>query len=245
MSHLSHPARAMPPRVVLPGINELLPERLMPWLSPIPSPLRRSRPHCRFDRPDASSLSHSSSHWRSSRLRPPSSASSSTSDIDCYDVSTPHRRPKPITILSLSSPSSSDDSASALEFDCVQPQYDSLGRKNYACGVCGKAFTRPSILRIHARVHTRAKRACRALPSAACLLLTPRVAYRCPFSSCGREFSVNSNMRRHFRNHSDVRRALECGLTIQVALGRFSGRHGNTATRGAPGEHHALHRNLH
>ncbi|KAG9309764.1 hypothetical protein JVU11DRAFT_10138 [Chiua virens] len=28
------------------------------------------------------------------------------------------------------------------------------------------------------------------------------IAYRCPYPGCGREFNVNSNMRRHWRNHS-------------------------------------------
>jgi hypothetical protein len=28
------------------------------------------------------------------------------------------------------------------------------------------------------------------------------VAFRCPHPTCGREFNVNSNMRRHFRNHT-------------------------------------------
>jgi hypothetical protein len=28
------------------------------------------------------------------------------------------------------------------------------------------------------------------------------MGFRCPFPSCGREFNVNSNMRRHFRSHT-------------------------------------------
>ena len=28
------------------------------------------------------------------------------------------------------------------------------------------------------------------------------VAFRCPWPECGREFNVNSNMRRHYRNHT-------------------------------------------
>lgn len=28
-------------------------------------------------------------------------------------------------------------------------------------------------------------------------------AFRCPFPGCGREFNVNSNMRRHYRNHTN------------------------------------------
>ena len=33
-----------------------------------------------------------------------------------------------------------------------------------------------------------------------------RVAYVCPFPGCGRKFNVNSNMRRHFRNHTSSSR---------------------------------------
>jgi hypothetical protein len=29
-------------------------------------------------------------------------------------------------------------------------------------------------------------------------------AFRCPFPHCGREFNVNSNMRRHYRNHQNA-----------------------------------------
>ncbi|CAA7268715.1 unnamed protein product [Cyclocybe aegerita] len=56
--------------------------------------------------------------------------------------------------------------------------------KKHACPTCFKRFNRPSSLRIHANTHTGA---------------TP---FRCPWPNCGREFSVNSNMRRHYRNHA-------------------------------------------
>ncbi len=32
------------------------------------------------------------------------------------------------------------------------------------------------------------------------------LAYECPFPGCGRKFNVNSNMRRHFRNHTSPSR---------------------------------------
>jgi hypothetical protein len=32
-------------------------------------------------------------------------------------------------------------------------------------------------------------------------LMTTLLAFQCPFKSCGRQFNVNSNMRRHYRNH--------------------------------------------
>jgi uncharacterized Zn-finger protein len=31
--------------------------------------------------------------------------------------------------------------------------------------------------------------------------LSRLLAFRCPFPNCGREFNVNSNMRRHYRKH--------------------------------------------
>ncbi|KAJ3716422.1 hypothetical protein C8R42DRAFT_724891 [Lentinula raphanica] len=57
--------------------------------------------------------------------------------------------------------------------------------KKHVCNTCHKRFNRPSSLRIHMNTHTGA---------------TP---FRCPYPGCGREFNVNSNMRRHYRNHSN------------------------------------------
>ncbi|OSX60659.1 hypothetical protein POSPLADRAFT_1083434, partial [Postia placenta MAD-698-R-SB12] len=51
--------------------------------------------------------------------------------------------------------------------------------KRHICPYCHKRFNRPSSLNIHINTHTGA---------------TP---YECP--KCGRRFSVNSNMRRHYR----------------------------------------------
>ncbi|PBK90341.1 hypothetical protein ARMGADRAFT_296209 [Armillaria gallica] len=64
---------------------------------------------------------------------------------------------------------------------------DVIGERDrkYVCTVCNKRFTRPSSLRIHVNTHTGA---------------TP---FRCPFPGCGRGFNVNSNMRRHYRNHTN------------------------------------------
>ncbi|KAJ7124286.1 hypothetical protein C8R44DRAFT_580399, partial [Mycena epipterygia] len=55
--------------------------------------------------------------------------------------------------------------------------------KKHICPTCHKRFSRPSSLRIHANTHTGA---------------TP---FHCPHPGCGRAFNVNSNMRRHARNH--------------------------------------------
>ncbi|ORZ01340.1 hypothetical protein BCR43DRAFT_433397, partial [Syncephalastrum racemosum] len=53
----------------------------------------------------------------------------------------------------------------------------------YACHQCTKTFSRPSSLRIHMYTHTGEK------------------PYKCPYPSCDRRFSVQSNMRRHARVH--------------------------------------------
>ncbi|KAJ7203133.1 hypothetical protein GGX14DRAFT_697315 [Mycena pura] len=42
----------------------------------------------------------------------------------------------------------------------------------------------------------------RPIPSSVLTLTRLRPAFRCPHAGCGRAFNVNSNMRRHFRNHA-------------------------------------------
>ncbi|OAD08598.1 C2H2-type zinc finger transcription factor, partial [Mucor lusitanicus CBS 277.49] len=53
----------------------------------------------------------------------------------------------------------------------------------YYCPFCNKAFNRPSSLRIHTYSHTGEK------------------PFVCQEEGCGRQFSVQSNMRRHLRVH--------------------------------------------
>ncbi|KAF8210193.1 hypothetical protein K438DRAFT_1450858, partial [Mycena galopus ATCC 62051] len=51
----------------------------------------------------------------------------------------------------------------------------------HQCSYCNKRFNRPSGLKIHLTTHTGDK------------------PFVCPEESCGRSFSVRSNMRRHVR----------------------------------------------
>ncbi|KAJ1305311.1 hypothetical protein OPQ81_000333 [Rhizoctonia solani] len=69
-----------------------------------------------------------------------------------------------------------------------QPQAEEFSKEflaaKYECQYCGKRFNRPSSLKIHVNTHTGEK------------------PYQCTFPSCGRRFSVMSNMRRHSRVHN-------------------------------------------
>ncbi|GMK57273.1 hypothetical protein CspeluHIS016_0401070 [Cutaneotrichosporon spelunceum] len=64
----------------------------------------------------------------------------------------------------------------------AKPSGGSTGPK-YPCQYCKKAFTRPSSLRIHTYSHTGER------------------PYVCPDPSCGRKFSVQSNLKRHAKVH--------------------------------------------
>ncbi|KZT23255.1 hypothetical protein NEOLEDRAFT_1180297 [Neolentinus lepideus HHB14362 ss-1] len=63
------------------------------------------------------------------------------------------------------------------------------GGKKHTCRICLKRFNRPSSLKIHETTHTGIK------------------PFKCHWEGCGRLFNVNSNMRRHFRNHITSQRA--------------------------------------
>lgn len=98
------------------------------------------------------------------------------------------RPPSPSsTISETESPRSETSSQGDLSADDSVPpvpadkQSDS-GRR-HACPHCAKRFNRPSSLAIHVNTHTGDK------------------PFKCPFLNCGREFNVNSNMRRHYRKH--------------------------------------------
>ncbi|EPQ59846.1 hypothetical protein GLOTRDRAFT_126140 [Gloeophyllum trabeum ATCC 11539] len=63
------------------------------------------------------------------------------------------------------------------------------GPRKHTCRICLKRFNRPSSLKIHETTHTGVK------------------PFKCHWEGCGRLFNVNSNMRRHFRNHITSQRA--------------------------------------
>ncbi len=75
--------------------------------------------------------------------------------------------------------------------------------RRHGCGICHRRFNRPSSLMIHMNSHTGAQRTCFAWTSIERPLTDPPPAFECPFPGCTRRFSVNSNMRRHYRNHRE------------------------------------------
>ncbi|THU80881.1 hypothetical protein K435DRAFT_694748, partial [Dendrothele bispora CBS 962.96] len=106
-----------------------------------------------------------------------SSSSSSNSSLD--------KAPRDSDVLSTPSTSPVSASEQLLAEGGGDPSEEDDSEKRHVCKLCNKRFNRPSSLRIHMNTHTGA---------------TP---FRCPYPGCGREFNVNSNMRRHYRNHNN------------------------------------------
>jgi len=96
-----------------------------------------------------------------------------------------------------------DGKAMAVDGSLDVNTLDALGRK-HVCPTCFKRFSRPSSLRIHLNTHTGATRKYPLWVLFSSILLIYvwfSSAFKCPWPNCGREFNVNSNMRRHYRNH--------------------------------------------
>ncbi|KAI7869948.1 hypothetical protein BDF14DRAFT_1777837 [Spinellus fusiger] len=100
-----------------------------------------------------------------------------------------YQKPYPIRPYSNSPPSQHTPSPHQGLFDALNMQEkktdiaeDELTGR-YGCQFCSKKFSRPSSLRIHTYSHTGEK------------------PFVCPEESCGRKFSVQSNMRRHLKVH--------------------------------------------
>ncbi|KAK7455736.1 hypothetical protein VKT23_010769 [Stygiomarasmius scandens] len=89
--------------------------------------------------------------------------------------------------------------------------------KKHMCRKCSKRFNRPSSLRIHENTHTGE---------------TP---FRCPYPGCGRMFNVNSNMRRHYRNHVTASSSLHGPEIDPSILPRQRKRRNIKQTEPAPG----------
>lgn len=90
--------------------------------------------------------------------------------------------------------------------------------RRHACEVCGKAFNRPSSLAIHVNTHTGAKRKSVSSHNAGSRADGSFSAFVCPFPGCGRRFNVNSNMRRHLRNHTSPARPLNTAAPYTYPL---------------------------
>lgn len=186
-------------QVVLPSIHDILPGHLAPIpyldyrLPMAPPPMQNHS----FDALPRNSL-RSSAHISSWSVGPPR-------PMFTYSFPRTSRAGHPAPESSGSSKGDADVRYEAQDFGSGRE-----AGKKYRCGTCGKRFNRPSSLRIHVNTHTGATRKHLLPPTSSIsagdlvLLIRLSLAFQCPYPSCGREFNVNSNMRRHYRNHDST-----------------------------------------
>ncbi|KAF5347861.1 hypothetical protein D9758_013817 [Tetrapyrgos nigripes] len=179
------------PITTLPSLQEMFPEHLLSLPPSVrlsimttiktSSPLGiRTTDIGDFSRHSKRPMKRPSNASSSFKLESFISRTPAPSSRDAYDDATSPRSSSPST----SSPSWTDEDQMDVdgEVDEGEDLMTDPGRR-HTCAQCGKRFNRPSSLRIHTNVHTGE---------------TP---FRCPYPGCGRLFNVNSNMRRHYRNH--------------------------------------------
>ncbi|THU99280.1 hypothetical protein K435DRAFT_719909 [Dendrothele bispora CBS 962.96] len=204
---MNHSSASSPP--VLPSIHEMFPEHLLS----VPPSVRLSimatvkKSSLGIVTNDFSNRSgHAARALSSNHPAPPSSSTASRSTINGVHRSTSKFTDLPEVESSLpqsTSPSSSI-SPSWVDDDVGEPEVDEgddttadTGKK-HRCPRCFKRFNRPSSLRIHENTHTGE---------------TP---FQCPYPGCGRMFNVNSNMRRHYRNHVTAANSSSHGSEVQI-----------------------------
>ncbi|KAJ7084350.1 hypothetical protein B0H15DRAFT_391550 [Mycena belliarum] len=107
-----------------------------------------------------------------------SSASSYSSASSPYDTHVPYRPSSAPHLGAYRSAATYHHSAPSNPFYPPRPPSSAA---RHQCSYCNKRFNRPSGLKIHLTTHTGDK------------------PFVCPEESCGRSFSVRSNMRRHVR----------------------------------------------
>ncbi|KAJ7021027.1 hypothetical protein C8F04DRAFT_1142144 [Mycena alexandri] len=162
--------------VVLPGIRDIFPEHLGPRRASIR--INTRDPPASISDPALSPPSFSFDVLRRDPHTAPLHILSSRPGL-----LRPPQRPVLLTQGIARADSMSMSSDGDADADEEQSEGHVGQSKKHVCPTCRKPFNRPSSLRIHINSHTG------ALP------------YVCPHPNCGRGFNVNSNMRRHYRNH--------------------------------------------